>query len=335
MLSRISGDRGIIYYEKYNIEVSSEDAIYKDTTNLGDRFKLNNGLLSLENLPLIMPNGIKSGGIIEANSNTDKIDIANANLYIGGTSLSLSGATGISFTRSTNGAYQWILVSAKALAGSAIVEIITGEGSNSDWNTNYGTAMGSIPYCDTNSIILGYLKLSSTVAGTILASEIEQNNSEYAISPSYEIDYLRGFIQLGNTLPLAHTGGLRRKIYCDYNYSILEALGGCKLWNIREEFPDEEHKGYNEIHSQPAISIKRWKGTLKHYRISPELYKLASSNKKLLAKFYYDSNRSADYLLGYILITYLKNEVKYGHIEDEELHFKGYGELLHNDDLTL
>ncbi len=234
------------------MEVAQSLVAYEILTDLGDHKLFDASGAPWSRVagfaPSVLPNGIKTGGLITPDSSgNNKVLIAALTCNLAGVAISVA-AGGLTVTRTAaGGAFQ--INSITINSAGALANVAGTEGSA--FVETRGAA-GGPPYIPVGSIEVGQVRLTSNTDALVLASEIVQvpnMHMELASYPLWTVDYLNGQITFVAALPLAHTGDLAKRTYAQYYTPILVALP-----NVSDfQFPEVTHA---------VTSVQTYDGTI-------------------------------------------------------------------------
>jgi hypothetical protein len=166
--------------------------------------------------PTVRPNGLVSGGTVSVadSGSNDVVDIAALTCYLAGTLTSVSASTDFDISRGTGDGYK--VCSITVTSAGALAEV---EGTEGTEFSETRDANGGPPLIPVGSIEIAQVRLDSTSAAAITASEIKQvvgTHCERYDYPLWDIDYTNGEVAFLAALSAIHTGSAAKKVYAEY-----------------------------------------------------------------------------------------------------------------------
>lgn len=136
---------------------------------------------------IVRPNGLATGGVVSpaVSGSDDVVDIASLTCYVAGTLTSVGASADEAITRGVGDGY--IINSITVTAGGAIAVLQGTEGTA--FSEDRG-ANGGPPWIPTDSIEIAQVRLTSTTAGPVTASEIfaePGTHQERFDSPTWDV----------------------------------------------------------------------------------------------------------------------------------------------------
>jgi len=178
--------------------------------------------------PDVRPNGIVSGNnVISTHASDDTVTIAGFTAYSKGT-LQTVAATSATVTRPGTASYNQIVSVTMASDGS--IATVDGTAATAAFSTTRGADSGP-PLISANSVEIGQIRLSSSTAAAIAASEIYQDrgtHAEFYDYPAWEesnlgdgayadaSDQKNSYIKFNEALPASHTASAAKNVYIKY-----------------------------------------------------------------------------------------------------------------------
>ena len=164
----------------------------------------------------VKPNGLTTGGAVSvANSGADDVvDVAALTCYLSGMLTSVSVSTDFSITRGSGDGY--IVCSITVDSSGTLAEVQGLEGTSF---SEIRDENGGPPLIPVDSIEIAQIRLDSTAAAMIMASEIKQvigTHCERYDTPVWEVDYYNAQVEFVSALPTIHIGSVTKKIYAQY-----------------------------------------------------------------------------------------------------------------------
>lgn len=177
--------------------------------------------------------GVVSGFAItpSAAASNNTVDVAAGEVFAPGMTgastttgkLSVSASTSLTLTRGSTNGYKY---NAVTVDSTGAITVVQGTESTA-FSATYGAA-GGPPLIPVGSVLLGYVKYTSTTAAVVQASEIDQTigtAQEYYTYPALTVDPIAGTITADTALPLNHTGPVTKRISAKVstpNFALLE-----------------------------------------------------------------------------------------------------------------
>jgi hypothetical protein len=164
--------------------------------------------------PVVMPNGIVSGGTVTPGTANDTVSVSAAELWLNGITTNVSASAAEAVTRGTLNGF---IVNAVTVNSAGAIVIIAGtEGTASSITIG---AAGGPPYIPVDSVLVALVYFTDTSSALVLASEIKQatgQHMEMAAYPTWNIAYSGGAVEFTALLPLIHTGDAPKRVYASY-----------------------------------------------------------------------------------------------------------------------
>ena len=164
----------------------------------------------------IKPNGLTTGGAVSvANSGSDDVvDVAALTCYLAGILTSVGVSTDFGITRGVGDGY--IVCSITINSTGVLTEVQGAEGTSFSETRDEN---GGPPLIPVDSIEIAQVRLDSTNAALIPASEIKQvigTHCERYDTPVWEVDYFNAQVEFVSALPTIHIGAAAKKVYAQY-----------------------------------------------------------------------------------------------------------------------
>lgn len=169
--------------------------------------------------PVILPNGIKTGGaVIPAVSGAnDKVDVAALTCNLNGVATSVAASVNtLAITRPATAVSK---INSITINSSGAFAVVAGTDGGSTAFSETRAAAGGPPLIPVGSIEVAQVRVTSNTAAPITAAQIfavPGTHTEFAGYPIYEADYVNGEITFAVALPLIHTGTLPKSVYASY-----------------------------------------------------------------------------------------------------------------------
>lgn len=186
-------------------------------TDSGDRTKFNSGIKYWSGArgfePVILPNGIRTGGDITATGVDNQINVSEVEANLNGV-VHTEPSGNLTVTRP---AITKVNISSVTLTAALALAVITG--TDGDTFSETRAATGGPPLIPVGSIELGQVRLNSDTAAAIVDSEIKQTpgtHRELAGYPVEDLDPYFGTVTFSAALPAIHTGAVPKQIYAEF-----------------------------------------------------------------------------------------------------------------------
>lgn len=242
--------------------------------------------------PTILPNGIKTGGVITPDtSGNNKVLVSALSCNLAGIVTSV-GAGSVTVTRTAGGGA--LQINSITVNSSGALANVAGTEGGSFVETR-GSA-GGPPYIPVGSIEVGQVRLTSNTDAEVQASEIKQvpgTHMELALYPLWSVDYLNGKITFVSALPLSHTADVVKRTYAAYYTPVLVAIPQASDFKFPEEtYAIASTQTYDGAIASSSKSLNQ--GSFKA-KLNDGLTDLVVQHKgkNVWAFFYPDKNQSA------------------------------------------
>ena len=161
------------------------------------------------------PNGLLTGGAISVHATNDKVTVAALTCNLQGvvTSVASGEAT---ITRPASDKAKVCSITINAAGSIAVVAGTDGAGTTF---SETRAATGGPPLIPVDSIEIAQVRVTTSAAGAVAASEIYQVvglHTERADFPLWDVNYDAGSVTFLGALPEIHTGVLPKKVYASY-----------------------------------------------------------------------------------------------------------------------
>lgn len=172
------------------------------------------------NAPVIRPNGLLTGGTLTTNATNNLVTVAALTCNLAGVVTSVAGASSPAITRPASNVSK---VNSITVNSSGALAVVAGtDGATTAFSETRGVA-GGPPLIPTTSIEIGQVRVTTSAAGLIAASEIFQvvgTHVERADFPLWDASNGTGSITFLGALPLIHTGTVAKAVYASYSTPI-------------------------------------------------------------------------------------------------------------------
>ena len=165
--------------------------------------------------PVVRPNGLLTGGTISVHATNDKVTVAALTCNLQGvvTSVAAGEAT---ITRPASDKAKVCSITINAAGSIAVVAGTDGAGTTF---SETRAATGGPPLIPVDSIEIAQVRVTTSAAGAVAASEIYQVvglHTERADFPLWDVNYGSGSVTFLGALPEIHTGVVPKKVYASY-----------------------------------------------------------------------------------------------------------------------
>jgi len=165
--------------------------------------------------PVVRPNGLLTGGAVSVNAANDKVTVAALTCNLQGvvTSVAAGEAT---ITRPASAKAK---VCSITINSSGAIAVVAGTDSLSTAFSETRAAAGGPPLIPVDSIEIAQVRVTTSAAGAVAASEIYQVvglHTERADFPLWDVNYDEGSVTFLDALPEIHTGVVPKKVYASY-----------------------------------------------------------------------------------------------------------------------
>jgi len=191
-------------------------------TDSGDHITFNSNAdlfsESAGNAPNIKPNGLLTGGLVIAAiaGGNNNVDVASLTCNLNGVETAVIADTDVAITRPATNVAK--VNSITVNSGGTIAVVAGTDGGSTTFSATRGAA-GGPPYIPVGSIEIAQVRVTTSAAAPISASQIYQTigtHQERADFPVYAADNATGKVSFDSALPLIHTGDLPKAVYAEY-----------------------------------------------------------------------------------------------------------------------
>ena len=168
--------------------------------------------------PDVKPDGLATGGEVSTadSGSNDVVDVAALTCYLAGVETSVAASADFSITRPASDVAK--VNSITVTSAGALSEVEGTDGSDGTFSAERGAA-GGPPYIPEGSIEIAQVRLTTSAAAVITASEIKQvvgTHCERYDMPLFDINYTGGEVDFYSALPAIHTGDVTKGVYAEY-----------------------------------------------------------------------------------------------------------------------
>ena len=165
--------------------------------------------------PVVRPNGLLTGGAVTVHADNDKVTVAALTCNLQGVVTSVAAGTG-TITRPASDKAK---VCSVTINSSGAIAVVAGTDSLSSAFSETRAAAGGPPLIPVDSIEIAQVRVTTSAAGAVAASEIYQVvglHTERADFPLWDVNYDAGSVTFLGALPEIHTGVVPKKVYASY-----------------------------------------------------------------------------------------------------------------------
>jgi len=190
--------------------------------------------------PVVAPYGLLTGGAITVSATNNVVNVASLTASMAGATgadatgmISVTGTT-VTITRPATNVSK--VVSITVDTTGALVAVAGTDGATTAF-TETRAAAGGPPLIPVGSIEIGQIRVVTSTAAVVLASQIyavpglHLERSDY---PVYTLDYAQGKITFAATLPLIHTGNVPKKVYIRGAVPLFAPIANASDWTPAE-----------------------------------------------------------------------------------------------------
>ena len=165
--------------------------------------------------PIVRPNGLLTGGAVSVHADNDKVTVAALTCNLQGVVTSVAAGTG-TITRPASDKAK---VCSITINSSGAIAVVAGTDSLSSAFSETRAAAGGPPLIPVDSIEIAQVRVTTSAAGAVAASEIYQVvglHTERADFPLWDVNSDAGSVTFLGALPEIHTGVVPKKVYASY-----------------------------------------------------------------------------------------------------------------------
>lgn len=245
-------------------------------------------------VPVIRPNGVRSGGVISPTVNNNEVSTAAMSVNLNGVITAVAADSAVAITRTAaGGAFQ--INSVTVDSGGNVTAVAGTEGSAF---TEVRGDAGGPPLIPVDSVEVGQVRMTSNTDAAILANEIKQvvgTHQERWDFPLWTVDALNGKLVFTQALPLIHTGPVAKKVFVEYYTPIFADVPDAN--NVvppEASFSVTSEQTYDRVVNSSSQSLGQgsFEARLESGGISDLVSKL--KNQKLWFKFFPDKFQSSN-----------------------------------------
>lgn len=229
-------DNAVISYESgQSLQPFEELTDSGDQKNFTSSFAPWSGRSGFE--AAVRPYGLVTGGAVSipASGSDDVVDVAALTAYMAGESgadadglVTVAADTDVAINRATVGPY---VINSITVDNTGAIAVVGGTEGTGFVETR--GAVGGPPYIPVDSIEIAQVRLSTTAAAPVVASEIFQvvgahtERSDFPVWTENEAD---GEVDFVAALPTIHTGDVPKKVYVKGNTPIFAEIPRTSDW---------------------------------------------------------------------------------------------------------
>jgi hypothetical protein len=165
--------------------------------------------------PVVRPNGLLTGGAVSVHADNDKVTVAALTCNLQGVVTSVGAGAG-TITRPASDKAK---VCSITINSSGAIAVVAGTDGASTTFSETRAAAGGPPLIPVDSIEIAQVRVTTSAAGAVAASEIYQVvglHTERADFPLWNVNYDEGSVTFLDALPEIHTGTVPKKVYASY-----------------------------------------------------------------------------------------------------------------------
>lgn len=169
--------------------------------------------------PKVAPYGLLTGGAITASGTNNVVNVAALTASMAGvTGADADGVISVSADTATitRPATNVAKVNSITVDSTGAIAVVAGTDGASTTFSETRAAAGGPPLIPVGSIEIGQVRVTTSAAGVVSASQIYAVpglHVERADYPVYSLDYATGEVEFAQALPLIHTGSVPKRVY--------------------------------------------------------------------------------------------------------------------------
>ena len=165
--------------------------------------------------PVIRPNGVLTGGAVSVNATNNQVTVAALTLNLNGVVSAVASAAA-TVTRPAGAVAK---VNSITINNAGAITVLAGtDGATAAFTETRGAA-GGPPLIPAASVEIAQVRLTTTAAAAVAASEIYQVvglHLERADFPLYEVKSAQGAVSFLQALDAIHTGNVAKAVFASY-----------------------------------------------------------------------------------------------------------------------
>lgn len=165
--------------------------------------------------PVIRPNGLLTGGVISVTGTNNVVSVSALTCNLNGVVTSVASGTATITRPSSNVAK---VCSITVNSSGALAVVAGADGSDANFSETRG-ANGGPPFIPATSIEIGQVRVTTSTAAVVAASQILQVvgvHQEQALYPPYTVNYRTGTVTFAAAQPLIHTSSTPKSVFASY-----------------------------------------------------------------------------------------------------------------------
>ena len=168
--------------------------------------------------PDVKPDGLATGGAVSTadSGSNDVVDVAALTCYLAGVLTSVAASSDFAITRPASDVAKVNSITVDDTG--TLTEVAGTDSTDSNFSETRGE-QGGPPYIPVGSIQIAQVRLTTSAAAVITASEIKQvvgTHQERWDRPLWDINYTDGEVDFYSALPAIHTGDVTKGVYAEY-----------------------------------------------------------------------------------------------------------------------
>lgn len=186
--------------------------------------------------PVVAPYGVLTGGAVSTHPTNNTVTVAALTASMAGVTgadadgvVTVSAGTGTVTRPATNVAK----VCSVTIDSTGAIAVVAGtDGASASFSETRGAA-GGPPLIPVGSIEIAQVRLTTSAAAAVAASEIYQVvglHRETSGYPVYQMDYGRGEVVFADALPAIHTGSVAKKVYIKGSTPLFAPIPQTSAW---------------------------------------------------------------------------------------------------------
>lgn len=166
--------------------------------------------------PDVKPDGLATGGVVTGNATNDVVDVAALTCYLAGVKTTVAAGSDEAITRPITNVAR---INSITINSSGVITVIAGtSAADTTFLETRGTA-GGAPYIPVGSIEIAQVRMTTSAAAPIAATEIFQViglHQERYNSPIWTIDSQNAQVVMDSALPTIHTTDTTKAVNASY-----------------------------------------------------------------------------------------------------------------------
>jgi hypothetical protein len=166
--------------------------------------------------PVVRPNGLLTGGAVTPGSGNSTVAVAALTCNLAGVVTSVGGNAALAVSRPATNVSKVLSITVNSSGALAVVAGT--DGATTAFVETRGAA-GGPPYIPVGSIEIGQVRLTTSAAAPVAASEVFTVvglHVERADFPLFDVSFNTGAVRFLASLPAIHTGDLPKGVFASY-----------------------------------------------------------------------------------------------------------------------